>query len=855
MTSTASTASTSGTDRLPRSVVPRRYRIEVEPDLVAQSFRGELEVEVEVTEVVTEVVLNAAGLDIELPELAGRPASVALGPGREQVTLRSGTALAPGPATLRLRFSGRLGDDMQGFYLSRFPGPGGTEARIAATDFEPTSARRAFPCWDEPDLKATFTLSVIVPAGSTVLSSGPEEAVEHLADGRERVRFGETIPMSTYVLAWVVGPFEATEPVEVDGVPVRVAVPAGRLPLAGFALGAATHALGWLAGYFSVPFPTSKIDHVAIPDFASGAMENLGCVTYRESMLLADPASSSQAELREIVETVAHETAHMWFGDLATMRWWNGLWLNEAFATFLERKAADAFHPDWDAWSAAAPARAEALAVDGLASTRPVEHPVVAPADAEDMFDVLTYQKGAGVLRMLEEHLGEDDFRRGVTRYLTDHAFANTETTDLWDALESASGQPVRGTMEAWISSPGHPVVTASRGEDPATVELTQARFAYRGAPPGSWRVPLVLRASVAGEVVERRVLLDEPATVRFDAPVEWLVVNGGGHGFHRSTTEASLRPPDLAVLTPLERVVLVDDAWAVVLAGGSVESFADLARRLGAETHPDVWAVAARCLGMLERVAGDDERAAVADLVRDAARPGWGRVGWEPRPGEPEIESRARSTLLRLLGTVGADPEVRAGATERWEAHRRGRAALDPEAAPSVLAVVASAGGPAELDGLLEGMRTAASPLERERHLHALAGFEGRDEVRAVLGLICSGEVRPQDWPALIARVLAGRQGATLGWPWVEEHAPALEAALPAQLLLDALSGVSSIVDAEAAGRVHRWFAQHPLPTGGRPVAQLEERMDLAVALARRCQGRLARSLRVGAPSGGGEI
>lgn len=837
------------THRLPRSVLPRRYRIDIEPDLSAGTFRGQLEAEVALTETVSEMVLNAADLDISAPEVGGRPATLTVDPGLEQVTLRLEAPLPAGAATVRLRFSGRLGEQMQGFYLSRFRAPDGTEARIAATDFEPTNARRAFPCWDEPDLKATFTLSVVAPVGCTVLSASPEEAVEELADGRRRVSFAETMTMSTYVLAWVVGRFESTAPVDVDGIPVRIVVPAGRLPLTGHALGAATHALGWLARYFSIPCPASKIDHVAIPDFASGAMENLGCITYRETMLLAEPDRSSQTELREIVETVAHETAHMWFGDLATMRWWNGLWLNEAFATFLERKTADALRPDWDAWTAAAPGRAEALAVDGLASSRAVEYPVVAPADAEDMFDVLTYHKGAAVLHMLEAYLDEDTFRRGVTRYVAAHAYSNAETTDLWDALEAESGQPVREIMDPWILRPGHPIVTASCGEDPSTVELTQARFAYGEALPGSWRVPLVLRASVAGEVVERRVLLDAAVTLRFEAPVDWLVVNGGGRGFYRSATDASLCPPDLAVCTPMERIVLVDDAWAAVLAGGPLPAFVSLARRLGTETHPDLWAVAASALGMLERVAGDDERDALADLVREVAGPAWDRLGWQRRPGEPASESRARATLLRLLGTVGADPALRAGAAERWQAHLHHDRELDRDLGPAILAVVAAGGGSAELDEMLVGLRAASSPLERERHLHALPGFAGPDEVRAVLGLISSGEVRPQDWPYLISGILAGAQGAAIGWAWVEQHASDLEAELPAQLLLRAMSGVTRIVEEDAATSVHRWFSEHPPPSGARPVAQLVERMDLGVALARRWRGRLAEAVAAAPP------
>ncbi len=836
--------------RLPRSVLPRRYWIDVEPDLESGTFGGDLKVELEVTETVSEVVLNAAGLRIEGPELDGRPARVVLDAQCELLTLGFDDPLLPGPATLRLHFSGRLGEQMQGFYLSRSSAPDGSAVLVAATDFEPTHARMAFPCWDEPDLKASFNLSVVVPSGLAVLASGAEESTEELGDGRRRVRFAETMPMSTYVLAWVVGPFESTPPRDVDGVAVAVATPAGRLALAGFALDAATHALGWLARYFSIPYPGQKLDHVAIPDFASGAMENLGCVTYRESMLLADASRSSEAELLEIAETVAHETAHMWFGDLATMRWWNGLWLNEAFATFMERKTADAFRPDWDAWTAAVAGRAEALEVDGLASTRPVEHPVVAPSDAEDMFDVLTYEKGAGVLRMLEAYIGEDTFRRGITHYLSSHAYSNADTAELWDALEAESGQPVRSTMEGWILQPGHPIVTARRGSDPSSVALRQARFSYSGNLEGTWRVPLVLRASVAGEVVERRVLLEGPETIRFPAPVEWLVVNGGGRGFHRSATDASLIPVDLSVCTPLERVTLVDDSWASVVAGGPLSGFAELVARLRGEDHPDVWATAARALGVLDRLAEEGERSAVADLVREAAGPAWRRLGWEPRPGEPPTERRARSTLLRLLGTTGADPEVREVAAERWAAERRGDEALDPELAPAVLDVVASAGGAGELAALLDELRAAGSPLERDRCLHALAGFEGADEVAEVLAQVGSGAVRPQDWHRLVARVLAGRQGGALGWPWVEEHADQLESALTPQLLLRALSGAAGIVDPGPAASVHRWFADHPLPIGDGPRSQVEERMDLSVALAGRWRGRLTEVLRSPRPS-----
>ncbi len=821
--------------------MPLSYEIEIAPDLEVGSFTGRMRAGVRVERPVTRVVLHAAQLTITEPRVDGRAARAGSGEGAEQLALELDGELPAGESTVEMGFAGGLDGDLRGFYRCRFVAADGVERLMAATDFEPTNARRAFPCWDEPDLKATFTVSVVVPPGSTALSSGPVESEETLPGGHRRVRFAETMPMSTYVLAWVVGPLEATGPLDVDGVPLRIVAPSGRLGLTRYALEAAYHALSWLAGYFHIPYPAAKLDHVAIPDFASGAMENVGCVTYRESLLLADPDRSSQAELQAIVETVTHETAHMWFGNLATMRWWNGLWLNEAFATFMERKGTDAFRPDWDVWSSSGRGRAEALAVDGLTSTRPVEYPVVAPDDAEDMFDSLTYDKGGALLRMLEQHLGEETFRRGISRYLSEHAYGNAETTDLWDALEAESGSPVRDTMDGWILRPGHPLVTALRGADPATLELSQERFCYGSPVEGSWKVPLALRASVAGEIVERRVLLEGPRAERFGGPVDWVVVNGGGFGFHRSATDLSLLPPDLAVCTPLERLTLVDDAWASTLAGAPPGIFVRLLRRLGDDSHPDVWAVAAGALRMLDRVAAGAERPRVAGLVQEVAGPAWGLLGWEPRQGEPAAHATTRATLVHLLGGAGGDLEVRTGAARRFADHLGGTRTLDADLLGSVAAVVAAGGGMHEWHQIAGALRAAATPQDRQRHLHALAAFEAAELARAALELAISAEVRPQEQPVLVAGVLAGRQGAEIGWPWFEEHAEQLAGRLPPRLVFLALSGVSRIPDAVVAGRVHAWLADHPLPTSRRWVDQLEERLDLTVGLARRLEGSLA--------------
>ncbi len=838
--------------RLPRAVLPRRYRLDIELDERGGSYEGRVRVDVEVLERTDRVVLNAVGLEVHAATVAaggaggaGVPVAGRLRPvpEEEQVVLELPGPLAPGPAVLDVRFGGPLGEEMRGFYRSRFTGPDGAEGVILATDFEATNARRAFPCFDEPDMKAVFVLTLTVPEGVACLSSAPAVADEAVGRGRRRVRFAETIPLPTYVVAWVVGPLDLTEAVDVDGVAVRVAAPAGQLPFTGYAVRAATHALRYLADYFGIPYPGAKLDHVAIPNFASGAMENLGCVTYRESLLLADPGRASQPELREIALTIAHETSHMWFGDLATMRWWNGLWLNEAFATFMETKATEAFNPDWDVWTATGPGRAQALLVDGLASTRPVEYRVERPEDAEGMFDVLTYDKGGAVLRMLEQHLGEDTFRRGIARYLERHAYGNAETTDLWDALEAESGQPVRVTMDGWILQSGYPVVAARRGARAGEVVLEATQFCYRGDGPGHWRVPLLVRASVAGRVEHRRVLLDGQRTERFDGPVDWVVANGGGWGFCRVDTEDGLAPRGEALrgCTPLERLALLDDAWAAAMAGrAGVERFVGMAADLGEETQPEVWGVVSGPLLLLDRITPSAQRRRLADAVAVVAGPAWRRLGWELVTGEPLGHRQARARLVTLLGVVAADAGVRAEAARRWADHRSGRRPVEADLLSAVLHVVAAGGGHDEFDQVWEAYLDAGTPQDRERFLMVLPRFRQADLAGRCLQLALSPEVRSQDTPFVVHGVLAGWHGHDVGWPWWEANADECARRLTPQLLGRALEGAALLADGPTVQRAHRWLASHPLPTSPDWIARVEERMDLTVAMADRLGGDL---------------
>jgi puromycin-sensitive aminopeptidase len=841
--------------RLPRTVNPERYVIELTPDLEAATFDGLISIDLRVDEAVDEIVLNAAELDIVTAELTtsgGRTmaATVGVDAELERATLQFGQPVPAGPASVTMRFTGILNDQLHGFYRSTFVDAEGLTQVIATTQFESTDARRAFPCWDEPDFKATFALTLVVPDHLTALSSGAEHRVEVLPGGTRRVEFAETMRMSTYVLAWVVGPFELTAPVDVDGVPLRLAAPVGRAALTPFGIECGSHALRYLSSYFGIPYPSDKIDHVAIPDFAFGAMENLGCVTYRESALLADTDRASKLELMHVAQVVAHETAHMWFGDLVTMKWWNGIWLNEAFATFMELKTTDDFRPDWQAWTAFGSGRAAALVTDGLHATRSIEIEVGAPEEAEAMFDVLTYQKGGSVLRMLEQYLGEETFRRGIGRYLQRHHHANTETSDLWDALEAESGEPVRATMDSWIFQGGHPLVSVGETDGGDGIVLSQRRFLYRGESDEKWTVPVNLRASVAGTVVERRLLLSDTVRVDLGGPIDWVVVNEGGWGFYRVRYTPDLLDRLAAaglqkICTPLERVGLIGDTWAAVLSGATeLSTWLALIRAVGDETDPDVWSALLGPLGLLDLIVTDADRPALARAVRLMAGPAFEHLGWTPVPGEGERAGILRSRLIATLGGIGAAEEIRTEATARLACFDSDPGAIAADILTATVSVVAAAGGEAAYEALLERYRQADTPQDQVRYLAALGGVPDRAQLARSLDLALSPEVRSQDGPNLIAGILMNRNGADLAWSWIEEHWTEIVARFPRNLLIRVLDGSVALTDAALVARIHRFIASADLPGRGLRLRQLEERMDINVAFADRVRPGLAAAL-----------
>jgi puromycin-sensitive aminopeptidase len=663
--------------------------------------------------------------------------------------------------------------------------------------------------------------------------------------------------MSTYLVAFIVGPLEATAPVDVDGTPLRVVHPPNRGHLTAYALDAAAFTLRYFTDWFGIPYPGGKLDLVAIPDFAFGAMENLGCVTFRERLLLLDPKASTQAERQAVVDVIAHELAHMWFGDLVTMKWWNGIWLNEAFATFMEMLATDAYRPDWQRWVSFGVDRSPAFDTDALAGTRSIEYPVVSPDDAEGMFDVLTYQKGAAVVRMLEQYLGAEPFQAGIRRYMDRHSYGNTETSDLWVALEEETGEPVRRIAESWIFQKGFPEVAVERRDGDA-ITLSQHRFRYTDADDtvaesGGWATPifLALKSAEAGDgaIETRRLLLEhDPTDMEPNGPIEWVNANAGANGFYRVRYG-----PDLLTqlvdgrhdLSPLERYVLADDAWAAVLAGSAEAlSFVELAEGFADEIDLSVWQRIVGGLTMLERLVDGVEQDRLARRVRDLLKTVTDRLGPEPNPGEDDRTRTLRGLVLGAAAVLADDPAAQARSQELVDAYLEDPGSVDASLGTAALHACATLGDLTLHRRLVRQFKLADIPQERERLLAAFGRFRDRPSLNQTLELSLSPDVRSQDAPYLLRETIANRDNADAAWSFVTEHWDDVTERFPRNSIPRMLGGIRTLTSRALAKRVVAFLDTHPIPQGQMQVDQHIERMWVSVRLAEREATRFGAAL-----------
>ncbi len=835
---------------LPTNVRPLHYQINLQPYMDKFTFDGLEVIDIEVREATNEITLNAAELRVSAAMVIKdgrwiRASSINQDEESETVTISFPETIEAGPAQLDLRFAGELNDKLRGFYRSQYINPEGEVSYLATTQFEATDARRAFPCWDEPVCKATFQLTLNIPANLVAVSNTPILEQAGLDAGFKSVMFHRTPIMSTYLMAFVVGDLSYIEQESVNNTTVGVWTTRGKEEQGRFALETSARMLEFFNDYFGIPYPLEKLDHVAIPDFAAGAMENWGCITYRETALLVDPENSSAGTRQRVAEVVAHEMAHMWFGDLVTMEWWDDLWLNESFASWMGTKATDWAFPDWEMWTQFVNMDTNrALSLDGLKNSHPIEQEVKDPAEISQLFDAISYSKGASVIRMLEQFLTPEVFRQGLHQYLTANQYANARTEDLWAALEEASQLPVTAIMNTWTGQMGYPVLKVEARESGEHLELalSQERFVYDNLLGESepenlvWQVPVGISHSGGAESL---VMNDTQARVQLPRAAggdSWFKVNPSQTGFFRvnySEEDWQRLIPGIRALTlpATDRLGIQNDAYALSRAGLlPITQCLDIAAAYENETDASVWSDLASNLRDIELLVAEEPchenfRAFARKLFGPAAR----RVGWDAGEGEGHLDALLRSTVLSQAGGYG-DEELLGQAAERFQGYLADSSSLPPDLRGVVFSLAAQAGDEKTYDQLWDLERKAELQEEKIRLLLAVARFTQPELLQETLSRTLTDDVRSQDTISVVTAVAANLKGRNLAWQFVQDNWAEFDRRYGSGGfgLMRLVSVCGNFADAGKIDEVEAFFQEHPAPAADRTIRQALERVRL---------------------------
>jgi aminopeptidase N len=831
--------------RLPAGVVPIHYDISVTPDLAAGTFTGEETIRVRLDRPSPAIVLNAAEFTFtDVRITAGgttQTARVSLDAGKEQATFRVPRPIPAGDAEIAIRYDGILNRDLRGLYLSE-----ANNRRYAVTQLEATDARRMFPSFDEPAFKATYALKATIDAGDHAISNGAVVAdTPGPGAGKHTLEFETTPKMSTYLVALAVGDFECSGGTA-DGIPVRICATPGKKALTGFALEATKEIVQYFNRYYSIPYPFKKLDIVAVPDFAAGAMENTGAIFYREVLLLAD-ANASVPVRKSIAEVLAHEIAHQWFGNLVTMQWWDDIWLNEGFANWAMSKPLKAWRPDWHVELDEIENNHLAMGLDALRSTRPVRARATTTAEIAELFDPIAYEKGAAVLRMIEAWVGEAPFQKAVNAYLEKFQYGNARAEDFWTTLARSTGKPVDEVMPTFVDQPGLPLVSIDLRCSEATpyVVVSQSRYLRDPSPPAAagagsamttkgaavkddaplWQIPVCLRTSTGQTRCE--VVKEAREAITLDACPAWVMANATGRNYYRAAAPPAMvarLAAEIGKLTPAERMVVLSDELALVRAGRhDVGAVLDLAAGFGAERTADVVGTLA---SVLAAVGGDLATGEAADPYRRwVARlvaPAWDAVGgMASRPSDSDDTKALRATLAKLLGRTARDPAVLASARELVQAELEKKGSVDPTLLNVVVELAAIGGDAALYDRYLARGQAATDPEERYQYLFALTQFTDPALVRRTMELALSPAVRSQDTKLVVANLLINNDRRVV-WPLVREHWSEIQKKTGEFVGNVVIVGaLAATCDGAQADEIEKFFAAHEVPDAERTLRQ----------------------------------
>ena len=859
------TISLASAQRLPEGARPENYKLTFTPDLENAKFEGDETIAIQLLKPSSEITLNAVDIDFhEVTVTSGgttQKAEVTPEKEKEMVVLRVDKPLPAGPATVHITYSGILNNEMRGLYL----GKDDHGRKYAASQFEATDARRAFPSFDEPDYKATFDITAVADKGQVAISN--QKVVSDTAgpDNKHTVRFARTAKMSSYLAALVVGNFEYVEG-EADGIPIRVYATPGKKEMGTFALDVASNVLKYYDHYFGIKYPYGKLDLIGLPDFSAGAMENTGCITFREVILLIDENQGSIGLKKEIASVIAHEMAHQWFGDLVTMKWWDDIWLNEGFATWMSSKPIEAWKPEWNFNLDDVSDAARTLNVDSLENTRPIHQAADTPAEIQELFDGIAYGKAAAVLRMLESYLGEETFRAGVNAYLQQHQYANATAGDFWDAQAKTSKKTVDKIMPTWVNQAGAPVITvkAQCSGQSTNVALEQRRYYFDrtkfDAPNNElWQIPLCLRGSASGKAVKCELMTKREETFTLPGCSTWVLANADANGYYRTAfpedAVRALASDAETHLTPAERIAVENDIWAAVRVGREpVGDYLAFAQGLQSDRNHVVVEDLLVGLGYIgQYLVSDSDRDAYRMWLRQYLTPAMKDVGYEPKSVESNEQRALRPELFRALGYDARDPETLEQARKIADEVLADPSSVDPNVAGIALALAALHGDSAFYDRVMAATKNPQTPELYNSYLFTLPRFSDPKLLQRTLEFAISPDVRSQDALRVITSVMRNPAGRQLAWDFIQSHWDAVAKAGGPFASAEVVGATGIFCNAELRDQVTQFFSAHKIAAAERTYKQSIERINDCVDLKSNQQPQLALWLGKHATFGGG--
>jgi aminopeptidase N len=818
--------------RLSSNVLPEHYALHLTPDLKSATFTGDETIDVTLAQPSNTITLNAIELKLTsvkaVPQRTGEAQAPTMGQTgtvtydetKEQATFTFANPLPAGKVTLSIAYTGILNDKLRGFYLSKT-----AKRNYAVTQFESTDARRAFPSFDEPAMKATFDLSMTVDKGDIVIANTNMLSDKPATGGMHTQTFATTPKMSTYLLAFQVGDWVCSEG-KADGTPIRSCSTPDKIALTPFALHAAEHFLHYYNQYFGVKYAMPKLDMIGIPDFEAGAMENWGCITYRETALLVDDKASLSAKKLVAVD-VAHEMAHQWFGDLVTMQWWNNLWLNEGFATWMEYKAVNEWQPTWGMREDEALSLNQTLNLDAAPTTRAIRSKADTPAEIEEQFDGISYGKAGAVIGMVEHYVGDAAFQRGLHNYMQTHKFGNATAEDFWNAQTTASGKPVDKIMESFVALPGVPLLSfAAQGSGKYNVtesrfylsppEISEAR--KNNAAPMPWTVPVCVRGGSC-QVVKDGAVSVSPAGA---------FANADAKGFYRSDYDAASLKMLIGTAPKLnapERIGLLGDRYALMRSGqGTLGGYLDLVGSLRADSNAQVLQQALTGTAAISsRVATDAQRDLLKAWIRQQFSPVY--RGLKPSPAE----AARRAELFQFLG-ASDDAAVIAEANKITQGYLRGDRSVEPELAANALNVAASHGDAALYEQMQHFLETTTIPTEKSQALGWLPKFTNPALVTRTMDYMTSGKVRNQESWIPMSILLQQRDTRVAAWEYVKKNWDRVHAQLTVASGNRVVSATGSFCSVEERADVQQFFAAHPVTATERALRDALGNIDSCV-------------------------